>query len=216
MVETLKAFTTHYPSDHDSAQSPAIEIVLPRKIELLREFYENIGSGSFSAGLLRFFRPSRLEALSSWKRISSAREAADLYLRLIPFSSTWHGDLFCFDLSTPPEREPTIRMLEPGTGKLLKTANTFEEFICHTLIEKREAALVESFYKQWLVIGGKVPSFSQCVGYRLPLFLNGRDTVDNLEIVNQPVYIDICGSLFSQTATLPIGTSIAEFIKARS
>jgi hypothetical protein len=46
------------------------------------------------------------------------------------------------------------------------------------------------------------------VGYRVPLFLGGSDTLENLEVTDLDVYWTICGQLRLAAAQLPEGTAI--------
>ena len=87
-------------------------------------------------------------------------------------------------------------MLEPGPGKLLKIAATFTEFVEREIIENREAVLACGFYTEWLA-QGRSPTFQECVGYRVPLFLSGNDGIDNLELTNMEVYLSITGQAFA-------------------
>jgi len=205
--QALENFAAEFPKDA-SAPLQITDGSGWNEDPLIIEFNKYIGLGSFASGAIRFFAPGNMRCLMSWTRISGVPQGSELNLRLIPFASTWHGDLFCLDRSATPH---SVVMLEPGTGKLLKIAGCLRDFM-GALITNREAALVEDFFNQWKNQGGAVPGFSQCVGYRLPLFLNGEDTIDNLELIDQEVYIDICGQLYSQVVELPVGASISEFV----
>ena len=49
----------------------------------------------------------------------------------------------------------------------------------------------------------------QSVGYKLPLFLNGKADSSNYEIVDTKVYWDIQYQIFNQIKDLPEGTRIS-------
>lgn len=210
MNEGLQRFSRTYPKDPEEYISITDESHQVGE-DLLLEFEREIGFGSFASGLIRFFKPGRMEALSSWTVIGKQRVPMPVHSRLLPFASTWHGDLFCFDTGLAQNRHFTICMLEPGAGRLLKIARTLEQFIGETLIREPEPALVPQFYQQWKLAGGSRPTLAQCVGYRIPLFLSGADTVENLELINQEVYVSLCGQIFSGIASLPPGTPISKF-----
>jgi Domain of unknown function (DUF1851) len=99
-------------------------------------------------------------------------------------------------------------MLEPGTGQALEIPVSFSLFHDVELVDYREEALAQSFFGQWLAIGGKRPRLDECVGYRKPLFLGGVDTVANLEIIDLDVYWTVLGQLRNTTKSLPEGSGI--------
>ncbi|MEJ1993556.1 MAG: DUF1851 domain-containing protein, partial [Maritimibacter sp.] len=76
------------------------------------------------------------------------------------------------------------------------------------IIKYGDAALAASFYAQWLSSGGGAPTYTQCVGYRTPLFLGGEDEIGNLEIADVDVYWHIMTQLIEKTRSLPPGTNV--------
>lgn len=59
---------------------------------------------------------------------------------------------------------------------------------------------------QWS--GNPTPKFTQCVGYKRPLFLGGKDAVENLELSEVEVYWHLMGQLIRQAKGLPVGTPV--------
>jgi hypothetical protein len=80
------------------------------------------------------------------------------------------------------------------------------------LVEYRDAALASGFFDTWALDHGSALPLAgdHCVGYRVPLFLGGRDTVDNLEVIDLDVYWTTCGQLRRGTLELPEGTSVRD------
>ena len=99
-------------------------------------------------------------------------------------------------------------MLEPGTGQALEIPATFMDFHNQELVQYQNEALAVEFYKAWQASDGEIPAIEQCLGYKKPLFLNGTDTVENLEIVDMEVYWSIAGQLLSKIRGLPEGTRL--------
>lgn len=89
---------------------------------------------------------------------------------------------------------------------------TFGAFHDEELVEYRDAALASGFFGAWAKDqGAALPlAHGDCVGYQVPLFLGGHDTVDNLEIIDLDVYWTTCGQLRRGTLQLPEGTSIKD------
>lgn len=75
-----------------------------------------------------------------------------------------------------------------------------------------DAALAAGFFTEWMRSHpADVPlKRHECVGYRVPLFLGGKDSVDNLKTIDMDVYWSLCGQLRRGTRRLPEGTSIRE------
>lgn len=101
--------------------------------------------------------------------------------------------------------------MEPGTGEALEIPLTFSAFH-DQLGDLREPALAAGFFEQWSSANPALLPVApaDCVGYRVPLFLGGKDTVDNLEVIDLAVYWSVCGQLRQGTRCLPAGTSIGE------
>jgi hypothetical protein len=86
----------------------------------------------------------------------------------------------------------------------------FSQFHDRELVDYGEEALARSFFDLWRASRGQSPALAECVGYRRPLFLGGRDSIDNLELSELDVYWTIMGQLRRQARGLPEGTPISE------
>lgn len=132
--------------------------------------------------------------------------------RACPFAYDWLGRQFAIDAARQEAGQPLVLVLEPGTGEALEIPVTFLAFHDEELVEYRDAALASAFFDAWAQAhAADVPiARGSCVGYRVPLFLGGRDSVDNLELIDIDVYWTICGQLRRGTMHLPGGTSIKD------
>jgi hypothetical protein len=76
----------------------------------------------------------------------------------------------------------------------------------------RFPALAARFFAAWAHANpGQVPLDSgECAGYQVPPFLGGKDTIDNLEVINLEVYWSLCGQLRLGIKRLPTGTTIRQ------
>jgi hypothetical protein len=126
------------------------------------------------------------------------------------FGFDWLGRQFAADLRGPSHEDPPVLMLEPGSGEALEIPSPVSRFHDYELIESTEAALAASFFQDWARANPALAplGFKQCVGYEVPLFLGGSDTIDNLAVTNIHVYWTIMGQLRSQTRGLRPGTAI--------
>jgi len=128
----------------------------------------------------------------------------------MPFAYDWLGRLFAIDCTRMEEGAPAILMLEPGTGQALQIPCNLISFHENELIEYGEEALAVTFYKQWIENGGDAPMQNQCVGYKKPLFLGGKDVCENVEMVDLDVYWTITAQLIHKVRGLPSGTRIGK------
>jgi hypothetical protein len=128
--------------------------------------------------------------------------------RVLCFSSDWLGRHFALDSTCQESAQPLILMFEPGTGQALEIPASFEAFHNSELIEFQNEALASDFYTSWLNSTGVSPKIKECIGYKVPLFLGGSDTIENLELTDMEPYWSICGQLLQKTRHLPPGTPI--------
>lgn len=131
--------------------------------------------------------------------------------RAAPFAFDWMGRQFALDRDRLENAEALILMLEPGTGAGLEIPLSFRAFH-DQLGELREPALANGFFDQWSQANEQsLPlSFNVCVGYRVPLFLGGKDIVSNLEAIDLDVYWTLSGQLRNGSLHMNAGTSISD------
>ena len=173
----------------------------PGWLELLNEH----GGATFDDGLYRLHTPE------TSARADEAVGAAfpDLRGQVRCFGFDWLGQQFAIDLRAPePE---SVRMAEPGTGQVLVLPASFAGFHDSLLESYRDAALASDFFASWAA--GHLDALplrpDRCIGYRVPLFLGGRDELNNLEETDIWVYWEIAGQLLECTRDLPTGARIS-------
>lgn len=117
--------------------------------------------------------------------------------RACPFGYDWLGRQFAVDGARTEDGEPLVLLMEPGTGQALEIP--FDLVAFHEQLEDlREPALAQAFFLEWSEASGQIPlKREDCVGYKVPLFLGGSDTIDNLEVVDMDVYWTISGQLLA-------------------
>lgn len=161
-------------------------------------FLERFGGASFRHGLYRVVRPLEQDA---WReRILGPYP--EFNARISCFGFDWMGNAFATDSSRLVENQPGVVMFEVGTGKALDIPSNLESFHEVGLKQFGEAVLAVSFYNAWINAGGAEPDYSHCVGYKKPLFLGGKDAVDNLEMSDIDVYWHILGQLIRRARGL--------------
>jgi hypothetical protein len=130
--------------------------------------------------------------------------------RLAVFGFDWLGRQFAADFGRQEHSEPLVMMLEPGTGEALEIPTNFLAFHDEELVDYRNEALASEFFAAWSELHPDALPLdsSMCVGYRVPLFLGGSDTAENLEVTDVDVYWTFAGQMRVQAKGLPAGTPI--------
>ncbi len=107
------------------------------------------------------------------------------------FAYDWLGRQFAIKKQTG-----TILLFEPGTGEVLNIPADFVEFHDVEIAEYSEDSLASGFFDEWInsEAGCDIPH-NKCVGYKVPLFLNGEDNLDNLELSDMEVYWGVIGNM---------------------
>ncbi len=168
---------------------------------LMAEF----GGATFEHGLYRLRAANEIR---HWNAIVG-EAFPEFAARISCFGYDWLGRHFALDFGRMKGRQPLVAMLEPGTGEVLEIPADFVQFHNAELVDFTDAVLARDFFLAWRRTAANVELHSdQCVGYKIPLFLGGSDTVDNLEVIDAEVYWVITGQLRRGTRWLPPGTTI--------
>lgn len=197
-------FLEHYSADVDAARSTEFDCatiyeLLGYRLTDYTEFLTEVARSSFAGGLIRFLLPQTDPSIFSWNSpegwVSDWKQWDG---RLVVFAYDWLGRQISFDLARREDDEPLISILEPGTGQLLEVPENFHGFIEQEIIDYHDAALASTFHSQWIKNGNPLPLFRECVGYKVPLFLGGEDSINNVEISDIDVYVSLCGQYYSK------------------
>ena len=198
----LDALLAAYPADH--SQEPRDRT---RPHQAVAGIVSTLGGISLDGGLYRVFRAAETEVWSA----TAHRAFPDLAGRATVFAADWLGRLFAADTGrVDAVGTPLVLMLEPGTGEALEVPVSVETLHTTELIAEADAALAASFYEAWRGESGDTRPLSttECVGYRVPLFLGGADEVSNLERTDMDVYWTLSAQMRHRATGLPPGTPI--------
>ncbi len=154
-----------------------------------KEFCDLMNGESFMNGMYRLFKT---EDISKWNHITE--QAFPMYKDQVDvFGYDWLGRIFALNKKTE-----TILLFEPGTGEVLNIPASFEDFHNIEIVEYHEDSLASNFFDDWHSFCNNYKlELNECVGYKVPLFLNGDDTVDNLEVSDMEVYWEIMMQLMN-------------------
>jgi hypothetical protein len=171
----------------------------------LTALFSQYGGTSFNQGIYRIFS---VNDVAYWNEMVSSA-FPDFLGRVVCFSVDWLGRVFSTDTARLEDKLPGVVMFEPGTGEVLEIPCNIESFHENELVQYSEELLASSFYRRWCDKGGRTPSINECIGYKKPLFLGGKDTIENLEVSDLDVYWTISSQLIQKTKGLPAGSVIS-------
>jgi hypothetical protein len=199
----FEAFQQNFTPDPnalpDGADAPA-HPAIPGLGALIARF----GGASFDGGLYRIVRASDM---SAWNE-RVALGFPDFAKRIACFGYDWLGRAFAADAARQAQGQPAVLLFEPGTGEVLAVPANIETFHDVELVQHRDRALASNAYKEWAARGGVVPAYAECIGYKVPLFLNGTDAFENMELSDLATYWHLMGQLIAKTRTLRPGTQV--------
>lgn len=197
-----KEFKTSF-SKGQSTISNELKILFSNSIGSI-EFLQNYAGATFNDGL---YRIHKAEEIDKWNAIVR-KTFPELSEFIVCFGYDWLGRHFALDLRRNEGGEPLIIMLDPGTGEVSEIPATFSMFHEEELIVYQNAALAVDFFNNWQEGNKEDLIHSHCVGYKVPPFLGGNDSLENLEVSDMEVYWDICGQLLNKVRNLPPGTPV--------
>jgi hypothetical protein len=161
-------------------------VIEPLEVQL---FMKEFQGQSFNDGIYR------VHAVD--KAINYTRMLENIFTEYIGaiycFSYDWLGRQFAVNLNSVNSKEPIILMFEPGTGEVLEIPGSINTFHEKELIEYTDVVLASNFYEDWKESSQNKLKRSRCIGYKVPLFLGGEDTIENLEETDMEVYWNISG-----------------------
>ena len=156
-------------------------------IQSMEKFLEYCSGRSFLNGL---YRIHHITDIPKWNDIVG-EAFPDFKGKIKIFGYDWLGNHFALDL----ERN-VVLLFEPGTGEVYNVHTDFINFHNEIMRENTEECFAVSFFKDWYEANNKYNLLhDECVGYKVPLFLNGDEELDNLEVSDMEVYWEVMAPL---------------------
>lgn len=150
-------------------------------------FLKEMSGKSFKSGM---YRIHNYDEIKKWIKI--VEDAFQKYTgRIRIFGYDWLGRQFAINKDTN-----TILLFESGTGEVLDIPVDFYNFHNVEIAEYHEDSLASQFFAEWYKSSKEYTLLhNECVGYKVPLFLNGNDDINNLEVSDMEVYWGLMGQL---------------------
>ena len=190
-------FLEHYR--HPNRVTQVIDYEIVDKISSyskgFKEFAELLSASSFNQGI---YRTHAIADIPKWNNI--IYEAFPAYSgKVVVFGYDWLGRHFALDQRRVNDGDMEVLLIEPGTGEALEIPVGIKEFHNVELVQYAADALAESFFRTWSESNERELKHTDCVGYKTPLFLSGKDEIENLEVTDMEVYWSLCGQILSKT-----------------
>ena len=144
-------------------------------------FLINLGGKQFGKGVFNSFSEENVE---KWTQIVEDG-FPEFKGQFELFGYDWLGRCFAIDLRDNANEK--VLMFEIGTNEVLEIPVGFNDFLNKEIPMYSGACLATDFYGEWLKSNVMV-KYGRCAGYKVPLFLGGEDTTDNLEDSDMEVY----------------------------
>lgn len=185
-------FLSNFPADARSVLTPYREL----RLENVAGYNEltRVGSGiSFGAGILRVHsadEASRARGL--------VQQVFPGYVDIVPVAKDWLGRQFALDFAGTDPRFPRLLLFEPGSAEVFDVECGIEQLFDVEIVADPVTFLASDLFSEWQGERCAVPQSGQCVGFKVPLFLGGASSVENLEIGDEEVYWSILGQLHAK------------------
>lgn len=171
----------------------------------VRDLISVHGGRTFKQGLYRVLRADQLTE----SREAMERVFPEFRDRIEPFAFDWLGRHFALDRGRVANGSAQVLMLEVGVGEAMQIPASVADFHNVELVEYADDALSVPFWRRWYECNPADLAHSECVGYKVPLFLGGADELPNLELIDLSVYVEMCGQLRHKIRALAPGQTIA-------
>lgn len=160
--------------------------------DLYNDFIEQLGGEKLGNGIFFVFKK---DDISKWSHIIS-ESFKEFNNKFKVFGYDWLGR--CFGIDLREETKGNILMFEIGTNDVLEIPCAFDKFLEEEIPLYSEACLAESFFHEWTNYSKIELEYGRCAGYKVPLFLGGEDTKENLEDSDMEVYWEIITQVIKQ------------------
>ena len=155
--------------------------------DIYLDFMMNYSKESFGSGLFRVVDSNNLEYFKGLVQSCFSELSDDI--RVIGFD--WLGRIFV----SSDTSDSKIYMCDAGSHEILEIPLGIKEFLNNEIPAYPDELFALDFYKEYISQGGTSPSYDQCLGYKIPLFLGGLDDLSNIEQIDFDVFWTIMSQL---------------------
>jgi hypothetical protein len=178
--------------------NPGLEDKLPDPLFTLLELH---GGKTFNKGL---YRLHTFKSSIQWSLIIG--NYFNRYkLKIYSFGFDWMGRQFCMSSSD----DNLLFMFDIAATEYFEHQQDLELLHNDDFVNETDNMLSSDLYSQILKYYNlESIGYNECLGYKIPLFLGGNDSIDNYYLSDTEVYWDLQHQLHEKVKNLPAGTNI--------
>lgn len=150
-----------------------------------------LAGSTFDYGL---YRIPTLEKMLRWTNVIGQLNSK-YSNKAFCFAYDWWGRIFAV---MPQPTDYLIWMIDPATGQDYKMVSNLAHFHDVDLVEEGDNVLDKSMFTEWYKQSHCNLQLHECVGFRIPLFLGGKDVISNMEVTDMDVYWSFNMQMLSQ------------------
>ncbi|MEV0082562.1 hypothetical protein [Saccharopolyspora sp. NPDC050642] len=150
---------------------------------VLAPLFSQLGGSTFDDGLYRVHTPASAAVIDGYV----VDAFPELDGRVACFGFDWLGQQWAIDTGSGTPDDPHILLLNPNTGEVSPFPVAFSRFHDDVLIDIKD--LGERHFGEWAAeYPGQLPlAFDECVGNKIPIFIGGDDSFENMRKQNLQV-----------------------------
>lgn len=181
--------------------------LLGRDEPALTAFVATAAATSFEAGAFFPLPPTGSVSLAGLNGRGGWAEDWPGFESLAAFAYDWLGRLYVLESAKGPVGSVVARV-EPEIGELTETGVPLGEFLNEFLVDDFDDVVATGLRSEYLGSGRPKPGPGQIVGYEVPLFLGGSDSIENMAPVDFRVYLSLSGQLATQANAVTPGSRV--------
>ena len=174
------------------------------------EFFSQFEGIIFNQGLYRIYK---ITEINDWTKIVET-VFSDFKDTITCFAYDWLGRQFTLYKPLHSSNKSLVLRFDISSGLILKINKSFQDFHNIELVNNCDNILNSINFDEWIKKSQEIFTREQCLGYKIPLFLQGEDEISNLEIDNMKMYWQLFGELLKEIKNTSPGTKISRIIIA--
>ena len=166
-----------------------------------------LGGAVFAGGAYRVHDPA---LVPRWTQLA-VEAFPQLTDAVLCFASDWLGRQFAVAAEAASAAGGRgVVLIDLHSDEVLELAGDLGQFHDELLAERPDAILALDLLANWQAGGGEIPRPSECVDFKVPLYLGGSRAPANMAILDLEVTWGVAAQLLRQVRRLPPGTRISD------
>lgn len=161
----------------------------------LKQILVNLGGKSFNNGLIYIYTYDEMKRYTKIVEKAFPQAKGKIYC----FSRDWLNRQFAVINYSPF----SILQFDIVFEEIIHLDVTLKDFFEKEILKYKETNLLaDEFFQECLNNKMQLIKYNQCVGYRVPPFLGGKDVVDNLQVIDSEIDLELNIQLLNQLKNL--------------